>query len=98
MRCATAIPLVLLAGCSYEGMQDVSASIELDGKPLSTGAAALVSAPSKCAAPPDVVRIRDGKFSLHRSVQYGRVAVIVQHDALCINDGSGWVTAWYAAY
>jgi hypothetical protein len=41
---------------------------------------------------------KDGHFSVSRQATVGRIAVIVQHDTLCVLEGGRWTPIWRSVY
>ena len=98
MRTAALLGIVL-AGCTYQGAQEISGTLFVGGRPLPKGEVRLIAGENpNCAKPSASAHVNDGLFALHRTVSYGRLYVIVQQDALCISEGAGWVMAWQGLY
>jgi hypothetical protein len=98
MRLLSALA-ILLAGCDYTGPQLVVGSLTVDGNPLMDGKVRLVSGDhAECASGTLSTPVTNGRFELRRTVEYGRLGVIVQNDTLCIYEGQTWVKAWHSVY
>jgi len=93
---------IFLVGCaplSYEKPQTVTGSLVIDGRPLKSGQVRLVEGDNpSCNNAAMSAPVTDGQFELRRNVEHGRLAVVVQQDALCILEGKTWVKAWHNVY
>jgi hypothetical protein len=89
------------AGCSTSVDQSVVGTITSEGRPVPAMPVALVRRTGEGACGnPEPIAITDekGQFLLSRRPRRGRIAVIVQEDTLCVQDGGSWRAIWNNTY
>jgi hypothetical protein len=94
---------LVLSGCDSflaESIEQVvSGAVRLNDAPANGIGIKIVPKGARCdVAAVETVTGQDGSFSFKRSVEIGKLDVIVQDDTLCIGSSRNWLPAWHSIY
>jgi hypothetical protein len=92
---------IALTCCGYTIRQEVQGGFAIAEHPLAGVQVALVrdAIADSCEGERLIVTTDgNGRFATKRSATVGTVAVVVQHDVLCVNEDGTWRIVWAGIY